>query len=343
MLEPDWRRRGLRSIGAPITRENLQFLQSWQRQEGGGTANSANFNPLNTTSGRGSSINSVGVKSFGSAQQGIAATRATLLNGRYGDIVAALRHGDPLHENVSAGLETWVSGNPTGNASYAARVLGGRPTGVTAGGGGRGPSAAVTRGPNMAKVEAARNTLISQLLANSQALASGNPDALAQSQSLLALVRDKNAYANAYQTLGPIVSPHGTLHSPGATGNASIDHLLSAAHSQIGKPYAFGTEKQNVSFDCSGLVQWAYSQLGVRIPRTTYQQFKVGQPVKWGQFQPGDLIFAAGSDGTRSNPGHVVMYVGGGRVIAAPHTGTVVQYQPVSQFKNDFAGARRII
>jgi len=60
-----------------------------------------------------------------------------------------------------------------------------------------------------------------------------------------------------------------------------------------------------------------------------------------GNYQPGDLLFYAGSDGTASNPGHVVMYVGNGQVIAAPHTGTVVQYQALSNLGKPVA-ARRI-
>jgi cell wall-associated NlpC family hydrolase len=83
-------------------------------------------------------------------------------------------------------------------------------------------------------------------------------------------------------------------------------------------------------------VQYAYKQIGVDIPRTTFDQIKIGKPVQWGQFQPGDLIFS-------NKGGHVVMYVGNGKVIAAPRTGTVVQYQPVSRFKNSFVTARRVL
>ena len=57
------------------------------------------------------------------------------------------------------------------------------------------------------------------------------------------------------------------------------------------------------------------------LPRVTYDQIKVGRSVKGKPLQPGDLIFP--------HSGHVVMYVGHGKVIAAPHTGTVVQYQDV--------------
>lgn len=120
----DWRTDVLRSMGAPITPQNLNFLQSWQRWEGGHTNNSATYNWLNTTHGAGTPINAVGVKAFPSYQAGVQNTVATLTNGRYSDIITGLRSGNPYNHNVSAGLSTWVSGSPTGNLAYAAKVMG---------------------------------------------------------------------------------------------------------------------------------------------------------------------------------------------------------------------------
>jgi cell wall-associated NlpC family hydrolase len=105
-----------------------------------------------------------------------------------------------------------------------------------------------------------------------------------------------------------------------------VDRVLSAAHEQIGKPYVFGSGPSTDSFDCSDLVQWAWGQVGVDIPRTTYEQIKVLPKKSWKNLAPGDLIY-------KNDGGHVVMYVGGGKVVAAPYTGTVVQYQPLSRFK----------
>lgn len=123
----------------------------------------------------------------------------------------------------------------------------------------------------------------------------------------------------------------------GATASPQAAAILSNAAKQIGQPYVWGGEsRKEGGFDCSGLIQWAYQQAGISIPRTTYEQIKVGRPISWGSFRPGDLIFS-------NNGGHVVMYVGGGKVIAAPHTGAFVHYQPVSDFKSSFSGARRIL
>jgi murein DD-endopeptidase MepM/ murein hydrolase activator NlpD len=125
----DWRKAVLEAIGAKATPENLRFLTTWQRWEGGHTKNGARFNWLNTTKaapGAVGSINSVGVKKFNSFQNGVLATAATLMNGRYDDLVAGLTSGNPYKFDVSKGLQTWVSGEPDGNPEYARKVLGGK-------------------------------------------------------------------------------------------------------------------------------------------------------------------------------------------------------------------------
>jgi len=125
MLGSSWAKTLLRALGDPVTQRNLNFLKTWQRWEGGGTANSADWNPLNTTSGQGRSINSVGVKAFGSPAAGIAATVATLRNGRYPAILAGLAQGNPYAaQGVAGDLQTWVSGKRGGNPVYAQHVLG---------------------------------------------------------------------------------------------------------------------------------------------------------------------------------------------------------------------------
>jgi len=137
---------------------------------------------------------------------------------------------------------------------------------------------------------------------------------------------------------------------PGATGvpgktvafRGAVDptmnmEAVAAAGQQVGVPYKFATESAGKSFDCSGLIQWSYAQMGVKIPRDTYGQIKAGVAVKSRSINdliPGDLIFPTTH--------HVVMYVGDGKVIAAPHTGEVVQYQDVGMFWPPVA-VRRIV
>lgn len=99
----------------------------------------------------------------------------------------------------------------------------------------------------------------------------------------------------------------------------------------IGTPYVWGGESAN-GYDCSGLTFAAYAAAGKPIPRTSETQYSAGfMVVPWGKWAPGDLIFSQWpGDGTR--PGHVVIYEGNGVCIAAPHTGTTVQREPVSTF-----------
>lgn len=112
---------------------------------------------------------------------------------------------------------------------------------------------------------------------------------------------------------------------------ASGDDVVAAARRLLGDPYVYGATGPG-SFDCSGLVQYVYRQLGITLPRTSEEQYGVGTAVSAGDLQPGDLVFSAGSDGTASSPGHVGIYAGSGQVIVAPHTGTDVQVQQLANF-----------
>jgi len=124
----------------------------------------------------------------------------------------------------------------------------------------------------------------------------------------------------------------GLVHPIGAFANRAVR----AAATQIGKPYQFGSGPSTASFDCSDLIQWSYKQMGINLPRTTFQQIHMGRAINPATqpLQPGDLVFPS--------PHHVVMYVGNGKVIAAPHTGTVVQYQRLSDFGRPYA-VRRVL
>lgn len=306
----DWRKDLLRAIKAPTTPQNLKLLQTWHRWEGGHTKNDARYNWLNTTNnapGAVREINSVGVKAFDSYKNGVNALAITLLNGRYNDIVQGLRSGNPYQSDIGRGLQIWVSGKPDGNPGYAQKVLG-RPATPKAslpkGGGGATSNRALVVGRSRADRDYLRQI---------ENLAFGDDPELLQ---LIRSIPDPLAQQKK------IVSPKGSLRAP---ANANTDALLQAADSQIGKPYVFGSGPDTKSFDCSDLIQWAYKQVGINIPRDTYSQMKVLPKKSWKALQPGDLIY-------KNNGGHVVMYVGEGKVIAAPYTGTVVQYQPLSRF-----------
>ena len=124
---------------------------------------------------------------------------------------------------------------------------------------------------------------------------------------------------------------------------APIVAVITFALAQLGKPYVYGATGPN-AYDCSGLIVAAYARIGIHLPRTTYQQVDVGDPIfSLGQLRPGDLLFIPGSDGTPQAPGHVGMFVGSGTLIQAPQTGQSVRLSPVSQWTPSLAAMRRII
>jgi cell wall-associated NlpC family hydrolase len=98
---------------------------------------------------------------------------------------------------------------------------------------------------------------------------------------------------------------------------------VAAAESQLGLPYQWGAELESVSFDCSGLVQFAYGQAGITLPRVAQAQYDFGMVVLDGNLKPGDLLFFGANDRSIE---HVGMYVGNGKMIDAPHTGAFVRY-----------------
>jgi peptidoglycan DL-endopeptidase CwlO len=109
--------------------------------------------------------------------------------------------------------------------------------------------------------------------------------------------------------------------------------VIKIAVAQVGKPYVWGATGPD-SFDCSGLMQWSWLQSGVVLPRVAADQQAWAVPVPSSQVLPGDLVFFG-------NPAHHVgLYLGGGLMVDAPHTGAVVEV--VSVWWDDLAGFGRV-
>lgn len=121
----------------------------------------------------------------------------------------------------------------------------------------------------------------------------------------------------------------------GTPADPSSAQVVNAARRHLGTPYSwgggtpsgpsrgFGRGANTIGFDCSSLVQNAWAKVGVSLPRTTYEQIKVGRAINTSNrasWKPGDLLFPS--------TGHVQMYIGNGKVIEAPRTGGRVQIVP---------------
>jgi peptidoglycan DL-endopeptidase CwlO len=121
---------------------------------------------------------------------------------------------------------------------------------------------------------------------------------------------------------------------------AQLTAALRAAESRRGLPYVWGAAGPS-SFDCSGLVQWAFAQAGVAMPRVAADQARTGAAVPVGQLQPGDLLFYHTDPTDPGYISHVAIYLGNGWMIQAPQPGMDVQIIPAS-FGSEFAGAIRV-
>jgi cell wall-associated NlpC family hydrolase len=139
--------------------------------------------------------------------------------------------------------------------------------------------------------------------------------------------------------------------SPFAAGGGFTDAVrdnpvVATALQYLGVPYQWGGASPKTGFDCSGLVQYVFAQLGVPLVHFAAAQYRAPNGV-WippNRLQPGDLVFFVGSDGTRKEPGHVGIYVDNGYIIDAPQTGTVVRIDSIDEPKlaDQYVGARRI-
>ncbi|TDC08896.1 hypothetical protein E1265_32765 [Streptomyces sp. 8K308] len=105
-------------------------------------------------------------------------------------------------------------------------------------------------------------------------------------------------------------------------GSARAAVAVAAARGVVGRPYAWG-QAGPTAFDCSGLIQWAYAQAGVSLPRTSQGQAAAGRRVSLDEARPGDIVVY------RADASHVGMYVGQGQIVHAPYPGATVRYEGV--------------
>ena len=125
-------------------------------------------------------------------------------------------------------------------------------------------------------------------------------------------------------------SPTARIHTLG-------ERAAAIALREVGVPYRWGGASP-AGFDCSGLVDWAYGRLGVELPHSSYALYEQGRQVARSKMKAGDLLFFSGL-------GHVGIYIGGGRMVHAPHSGRLVEVVSLnrSSYGSQLAGVRRVL
>ncbi|MEA2484385.1 MAG: peptidoglycan DL-endopeptidase CwlO, partial [Thermoleophilaceae bacterium] len=159
----------------------------------------------------------------------------------------------------------------------------------------------------------------------------------AEERARLAKLQEERAAAARRAAQAARASRHRQLSIPSvglyngpASGRAGA--AVAEAYNKLGSPYEWGAEGPS-RFDCSGLTMWAWARGGVSLPHSSQAQYDELPHVSQADIQPGDLTFYG------SPIHHVGLYIGGGQMINAPHTGDVVRI--ADAFRSDYVGAAR--
>jgi cell wall-associated NlpC family hydrolase len=141
-----------------------------------------------------------------------------------------------------------------------------------------------------------------------------------------------DAAATVSRTTPTRHAPRRSHHIPTVGARAAAIALRA-----VGVPYRWGGASPAAGFDCSGLVDWAYGRLGIALPHSSYALHELGRPVGRSKLKAGDLLFFSGL-------GHVGIYIGRGRMVHAPHSGSRVQVVRLGQssYGGRLVGARRL-
>jgi peptidoglycan DL-endopeptidase CwlO len=149
-------------------------------------------------------------------------------------------------------------------------------------------------------------------------------------------IQQKENFFNsqAFQQAAAIYAKTGQYPYIVPQGRSIGVQALRYALTKVGDPYVWGAAGPS-EFDCSGLVMWAYAQVGISLEHYTGDQWNEGEHISRSELQPGDLVFFY------PDIGHVGLYVGNGLMVDAPTFGQPVQVQPV--FWSAYVGAVRIV
>ena len=154
--------------------------------------------------------------------------------------------------------------------------------------------------------------------------------------SKVSQIRQRENFFNsqAFQQAAAIYQKTGTYPNIHPTGDSVGVQALRWALTKVGDPYVWGAAGPS-AFDCSGLVMWAYAQVGISLMHFTGDQWNEGEHISRNELQPGDLVFFF------PTISHVGLYIGNGLMVDAPTFGVPVHVEPV--FWSAYVGAVRIV
>jgi peptidoglycan DL-endopeptidase CwlO len=188
-------------------------------------------------------------------------------------------------------------------------------------------------GEKVSQVTSAQTAANEALLAASQEAATATKLTAAMAKKVAQIQAKENVLnSSVYSQALNIFQQTGNYPTLPVVGNTIGAQALRFALAKLGDEYVWGAAGPS-TFDCSGLVMWAYEHVGISLAHFTGDQWNEGQHIPMSELQPGDLIFMYSLD-------HVGMYVGNGMMVDAPSTGQVVQIQPIPMGAVD--GAVRI-
>ncbi|MDQ2874502.1 MAG: C40 family peptidase [Actinomycetota bacterium] len=177
-------------------------------------------------------------------------------------------------------------------------------------------------GEKVSQVTSAQAAASEALLAASQEAAQASKLTAAMAKKVSQIQGKENILnSSVYSQALSVFQQTGTYPDIPVVGNTIGAQALRFALAKLGDPYVWAAAGPS-TFDCSGLVMWAYEHVGISLAHFTGDQWNEGQHIPLSELQPGDLIFMYGLD-------HVGMYVGNGMMVDAPSTGQVVRIEPI--------------
>lgn len=146
------------------------------------------------------------------------------------------------------------------------------------------------------------------------------------------------AAASSSQSQGPARSESSSGSGSGSrSGGVDGSDVVAQAKKYLGIPYVWGGTDPDVGLDCSGLVQLVFKDLGVKVPRVTYDQLKTGTEIPTlAEARPGDLIVTRNGD-------HIGIYAGDNKILHAPRPGKNVEIREMFEGDADILTIRRVV